>query len=52
MADITSTDSWRELEKLHAEKQRTTLRDLFAADDQRAEKYTFDAAGLLSLIHI
>ncbi len=46
MADITSTDSWRELEKLHAEKQRTTLRDLFAADDQRAEKYTFDAAGL------
>lgn len=46
MADITSTESWHELEKLHAEKKRTTLRDMFAADDQRAEKYAFDAAGL------
>lgn len=46
MHDITSTESWGKLEKLHAEKSRTTLRDLFRADAQRAQRYTFDAAGL------
>ena len=46
MHDITSTKSWGKLEKLHAEKSRTTLRDLFRADAQRAQRYTFDAAGL------
>ncbi|OEY25803.1 glucose-6-phosphate isomerase [Corynebacterium sp. BCW_4722] len=46
MADITSTESWGNLEKLHAEKNRVTLRDLFAADEERAERFTFDAAGL------
>lgn len=46
MHDITSTESWGNLEKLHAEKSRTTLRDLFRADPDRAERYTFDAAGL------
>ena len=33
MHDITSTESWGKLEKLHAEKSRTTLRDLFRVDD-------------------
>lgn len=46
MTDITSTESWGNLEKLHAEKSRTTLRDLFHADPERAQRYTFDAAGL------
>ncbi|WP_175935406.1 glucose-6-phosphate isomerase [Corynebacterium sp. Marseille-P4321] len=46
MADITSTESWGNLEKLHAEKNRVTLRDLFAADEERAERFAFDAAGL------
>ena len=46
MHDITSTESWGKLEKLHAEKSRTTLRDLFRADSERAQRYTFDAAGL------
>ena len=46
MHDITSTESWGKLEKLHAEKSRTTLRDLFRADAERAQRYTFDAAGL------
>ena len=46
MHNITSTKSWGALEKLHAEKSRTTLRDLFQADAQRAQRYTFDAAGL------
>ncbi|QPK83803.1 glucose-6-phosphate isomerase [Corynebacterium qintianiae] len=45
MTDITATPAWKNLDKLHAEKT-DTLRDLFAADDQRANKYTFDAAGL------
>lgn len=46
MYDITSAPSWKKLEKLHAETSRTTLRDLFRADAQRAERFTFDAAGL------
>ena len=46
MHNITSTKSWGALEKLHAEKSRTTLGDLFQADAQRAQRYTFDAAGL------
>lgn len=46
MHDITSAPSWKKLEKLHAETSRTTLRDLFRADAQRAERFTFDAAGL------
>ena len=46
MHNITSTKSWGALEKLHAEKSRTTLRDLFQADAQRAQRYSFDAAGL------
>ncbi|MDN8595266.1 MULTISPECIES: glucose-6-phosphate isomerase [unclassified Corynebacterium] len=46
MTDITSTTAWNDLLKLHAEKNKTTLRELFERDDQRAEKFTFDGAGL------
>ncbi|MEH0146885.1 glucose-6-phosphate isomerase [Corynebacterium sp. Q4381] len=46
MTDITGTAAWGNLQKLHAEKTRVTLRDLFAADSKRAEHFTFDAAGL------
>ncbi|WP_087116244.1 glucose-6-phosphate isomerase [Corynebacterium urinipleomorphum] len=46
MTDITSTTAWNDLLKLHAEKNKTTLRELFDRDGGRAEKFTFDAAGL------
>ena len=46
MADITTTAEWRNLESVFERTQSTTLRDLFAADERRAERYTFDAAGL------
>jgi len=46
MTDITSTTSWNELQKLHAEKSKKTLREMFDTDSGRAEKFTFDAAGL------
>lgn len=46
MSDITATTAWSNLEKLHAEKTATTLRDLFSADPDRAGRYTFEAAGL------
>ena len=46
MTDITSTTAWNDLLKLHAEKNKTTLRELFTHDSNRAENYTFDAAGL------
>lgn len=46
MSDITATNAWSNLKKLHAEKSQTTLRDHFAADSNRAENYTFEAAGL------
>ena len=44
--DITQTQAWKNLQKLHAEKKAMTLRELFDRDEQRAQKYTFDAAGL------
>jgi len=46
MADITTTAEWRNLESVFERTQSTTLRYLFAADERRAERYTFDAAGL------
>ena len=46
MSDITTTDAWNNLKKLHAEKSETTLRDHFVADSNRAEHFTFEAAGL------
>ncbi|TVS23741.1 glucose-6-phosphate isomerase [Corynebacterium sanguinis] len=45
MTSITSTAAWTRLEKLHAEKN-LSLRELFAAEANRADTYTFDAAGL------
>lgn len=44
--DITSTTEWGELQQAHQAIEATTLRELFAADPQRAESMTFDAAGL------
>ena len=46
MTDITSTTAWNELLKLHAEKSKKSLREMFDTDSGRAEKFTFDAAGL------
>lgn len=46
MTDITSTTAWNDLLKLHAEKNKTTLREMFDRDSGRAEAFTFDAAGL------
>ena len=46
MTDITSTTAWNDLLKLHAEKNKSTLREMFDRDSGRAEAFTFDAAGL------
>ncbi|RSZ61285.1 glucose-6-phosphate isomerase [Corynebacterium hylobatis] len=46
MVDITTSAEWKNLETVFERSQATTLRELFAGDPQRAEKYTFDAAGL------
>lgn len=46
MADITTTAEWRNLEHVYERKRQLTLRELFAADGQRAHAHTFDAAGL------
>ncbi|MDU3174344.1 MAG: glucose-6-phosphate isomerase [Corynebacterium striatum] len=44
--DITTQPQWTALEQLFAEKKDLNLRELFAADPQRAARLTFDAAGL------
>ena len=44
--DITTQPQWNALEQLFAEKKDLNLRELFAADPQRAPRLTFDAAGL------
>ncbi|WP_284851792.1 glucose-6-phosphate isomerase [Corynebacterium rhinophilum] len=44
--DITASPQWKDLVKVYEEKQDMRLRDLFATDANRAENYTFDAAGL------
>lgn len=44
--DITASSQWKDLVKVYEEKQYMRLRELFAADANRAENYTFDAAGL------
>ncbi|AGF71854.1 glucose-6-phosphate isomerase [Corynebacterium halotolerans] len=46
MADMTSSEEWKYLETHFEQKQTQTLRELFASDPERVEKYTFDAAGL------
>ncbi|AMO88317.1 glucose-6-phosphate isomerase [Corynebacterium simulans] len=44
--DITTQPQWNALVQLFAEKKDLNLRELFAADPQRAARLTFDAAGL------
>ncbi|AHI22270.1 glucose-6-phosphate isomerase [Corynebacterium vitaeruminis] len=44
--DVTSTPQWTTLAKRYEETKDQTLRELFAADSDRARKLTFDAAGL------
>lgn len=44
--DATSTPAWSALSGNFTEVSATDLRSLFAADPDRAAKYTFDAAGL------
>ena len=46
MVDITTSAEWKNLEAVYERTQSQTLRELFAADPQRAEKLTVDAAGL------
>ena len=46
MADITTSAEWKNLESEFERTQGQTLRELFAQDPQRADKFTFDAAGL------
>ncbi|AKK08179.1 glucose-6-phosphate isomerase [Corynebacterium testudinoris] len=46
MADITLSAEWKNLEAVYERTQATTLRELFAADPERAHALTFDAAGL------
>ena len=44
--DITTTPQWQALAEHQKQVAATTLRDMFAADPQRAKKMTFEAAGL------
>lgn len=44
--DITASPQWKDLVKVFEDKQDMLLRDLFATNANRAENYTFDAAGL------
>ena len=44
--DITTSAQWSELAKVYEDKKDLTLRELFAADADRARNFTFDAAGL------
>ncbi|WKE55759.1 glucose-6-phosphate isomerase [Corynebacterium tuberculostearicum] len=44
--DITASAQWSELAKVYEGKKDLNLRELFAADADRARNFTFDAAGL------
>ncbi|GGG78844.1 glucose-6-phosphate isomerase [Corynebacterium pelargi] len=44
--DVTATPEWEALGKRHEALQATDLRTLFGADVNRAERFSFDAAGL------
>lgn len=44
--DVTATPEWEALGKRHEALQATDLRSLFGADVNRAERFSFDAAGL------
>ena len=48
MTSITSTAAWTRLEKLHAEKN-LSLRELFAAEANRADTYSAEAARAASI---
>lgn len=45
-SDITTTAAWHAVADCHDRISDTSLREMFAADPQRAEKLSFDAAGL------
>lgn len=45
MADISTTQAWQDLTDHYSNFHATTLRELFK-EENRAEKYTFSAAGL------
>ena len=45
-ADITATTAWKNLEDRYEATREVTLRELFAADPDRAGNFSFDAAGL------
>ena len=44
--DITASAQWSDLAKAYETKKVLNLRELFAADADRARNFTFDAAGL------
>ncbi|MDY6049284.1 MAG: glucose-6-phosphate isomerase [Corynebacterium sp.] len=44
--DISSAEAWKKLDGLVSSITNTTLRDIFAADPQRVDTLTIDAAGL------
>ena len=44
--DITASAQWSELAKVYEDKKDLNLRELSAADADRARNFTFDAAGL------
>jgi len=44
--DITASAQWSELAKVYEDKKDLNLRELFAADADRARNFTFDTAGL------
>ena len=44
--EITQQPAWETLRALFETNKETTLRELFAADTNRASSFTFDAAGL------
>ena len=44
--DITASAQWSDLAKVYEDKKDLNLRELFAADADRARNFTFDAAGL------
>ena len=43
---VINLPQWKALEDAYARISNTTLRELFAADPERASRMTFDAAGL------
>jgi glucose-6-phosphate isomerase len=46
MKSVRQLPAWKALERHHGDIARLHLRDLFAADPERAERFAVDAAGL------